>query len=76
LYAYRDDVLRGLVARGEEYRAQLERHHAELLRLYPEDERLRSQRARHDTIFRENLALLAGALAEPFAPARGEAPAP
>jgi hypothetical protein len=76
LYAYRDEVLRGLVARGEEYRAQLERHHAELLRLYPEDERLRSQRARHDEVFRENLVLLADALAEPRAKARGEAPAP
>jgi hypothetical protein len=76
LRAVRDEVLRGLVARGEEYRAQLERQHAELLRLYPDDERLRGQRARHDAVFRENLALLARALAEPRAGARGEAPAP
>jgi spore coat protein CotH len=76
LYAYRNDVLRGLVARGEDYRAQLERHHAKLLRLYPEDERLQSQSPRHDAIFRENLVLLAGALSEPVATARGEAPAP
>ena len=72
LRAVRDEVLRGLVARGEEYRAQLERQHAALLRLYPEEERLRRQRARHDAVFRENLALLARALAEP----RGGAPVP
>jgi len=65
LRAVRDEVLRGLVVRGEEYRAQLERQHTELLRLYPGDERLRSQSARHDAVFRENLALLARALAEP-----------
>ena len=76
LRALRDEVLRGLVARGEEYRAQLEREHTELLLLYPEDERLRGQRARHDAVFRENLALLARALGEPRAGARGEAPAP
>jgi hypothetical protein len=72
LRAARDEVLRGLVARGEEYRVQLERKHAGLLRRYPGDERLRGQRTRHDVVFRENLVLLARALAEP----RGGAPAP
>jgi len=76
LRAARDEVLRGLVARGDEYRAQLDRQHAELLRLYPGDERLRGQRARHDAVFRENLALLARALAEPRSGARGGAPEP
>jgi len=76
LRAYRDEVLRGLVARGEEYRAQLERRHAELLRLYPAEERLHTQSARHDAVFRENLALLARALAEPRPGARGAALAP
>jgi spore coat protein CotH len=71
LRAARDEVLRGLVARGEEYREQLDRKHAELLRLYPGDERLRSQRARHDAVFRDNLALLARALDEPPARPRG-----
>jgi hypothetical protein len=76
LRAYRDEVLRGLLAGGEEYRAELDRRHAELLRLYPEEERLVAQRARHDAVFRANLALLADALAEPRGGSRGEAPAP
>jgi hypothetical protein len=76
LRSVRDEVLRNLVARGEEYRERLERKHAELLRLYPGDERLRRQRERHDAVFRENLALLARALAEPRSGARGGAAAP
>ena len=76
LRAYRDDVLRDLVSRGEAYRARLEQQHAALLRHYPADERLRTQSVRHDAVFRENLALLARALGEPRAENRGEAPAP
>jgi spore coat protein CotH len=71
LRARRDEVLRGLVARGEVYRGQLERQHAQLLHLYPGDERLRSQRERHDTVFRENLALLARELGVPGGRAQG-----
>ena len=37
----RDRVLHRLVADGERYRAELNRMHARLVRLYPEDGRLR-----------------------------------
>jgi hypothetical protein len=73
LRAHRDEVLKGLVSRGEAYRAKLARKHAELLRQYPAEERLSAQSVRHDAVFRENLALLARALAESGSGAPGPA---
>ncbi|MFQ5416146.1 MAG: CotH kinase family protein [Myxococcota bacterium] len=58
----RDAALAGLVARGEAYRRALDDRHAELLRQYPDEERLRQQRERHDRVFRENVAQLAAVL--------------
>jgi len=59
----RDAVLRELLARSEEFAESLDRAHARLERSHPEDERLRQQRVRHNAVFRENHALLAGLLA-------------
>jgi spore coat protein CotH len=64
LRAERDEVLRSLIARGDGYRRTLADHHAALVRLYPEDERLAEQSARHDVVLADNIRLLAEALAD------------
>lgn len=71
LWEHRDAVLRRLVESVAERRAELNRIHADLIALYPEDERLREDAPRIDETFRENLGLLerylARAAADPAA---------
>jgi len=54
----KDQILRRLVADGDRYRAELSRIHARLIRLYPEDERLRSDATTFDTQLLANLKTL------------------
>jgi hypothetical protein len=58
LWEHKDAVLRRLVEDGAEHRAELNRMHAELIALYPDDERLREDASRIDETFRGNLELL------------------
>jgi len=68
LRVVRDEVLGKLVTKSGYYRRLLAEEHAKLVRLYPDDERLRVQSERHDTVLRENSRLLAEALALVSAP--------
>jgi hypothetical protein len=54
----RDHILRRLVGDGDRYRAELSRVHARLIRLYPEDERLRSDAETFDAQLLGNLKTL------------------
>ena len=54
----RDAVLATLVARADDYHADLNRIHAELLALYPGEARLRSKSAHADAMFAENAQIL------------------
>jgi hypothetical protein len=54
----RDHFLRGLVGDGDRYRADLNRVHARLIRLYPEDERLRRDAETLDAQLLANLETL------------------
>ncbi len=54
----RDAALATLVARADDYHAELNRIHAELLALYPDDERLRTKSAHVDVMFAENAQIL------------------
>ena len=54
----RDHFLRRLVGDGDRYRAELNRVHARLIRLYPEDERLRSDAESFDAQLLGNLKTL------------------
>jgi len=65
--AARDAALGGLVRDGSVYMAELGRIHAHLVRLHPEDERLRAGIVRLERMFRENLDVLA-----PYAARRAE----
>ena len=58
LREHKDDLLRRLVSDGDRYRAELSRLHARLIRLYPEDERLRSDAATFDAQLLANLKTL------------------
>jgi len=58
LRAEHDRVLRGLVERGDRYRAELNALHARLIRLYPDDERLRDSAAHIDRQLADNIAML------------------
>jgi hypothetical protein len=68
LQGYRHEVLRKLVRRGAEYRADLERMHSELIELYPHDERLKRRSGELEQTFSENLEMLSDYLArlEPY----------
>jgi len=70
-----DRFLRRLVGDGDRYRAELNRLHARLIRLYPEDERLRSDAEALDAQLLGNLQTLERyfASATPPLPARGPA---
>jgi hypothetical protein len=68
----RHQVLRKLVDRGAEYRADLERIHAELIELYPRDERLKRRSGDLERIFRENQETLALYLARIEPPSDAE----
>jgi hypothetical protein len=65
--AARDAALGELVREGSVYNAELDRIHARLVRLHPEDERLRAGTVKLDGMFRENLEVLA-----PYAARRAE----
>ena len=54
----KDQILRRLVGDGDRYRAELSRIHARLIRLYPEDERLRNDAASFDAQLLANLRTL------------------
>lgn len=57
--AARDAALGELLREGSVYAAELDRIHARLVRLHPEDERLRAETKRLGGMFRKNLEVLA-----------------
>jgi len=75
LRARKNAILRDLVARGDDYRSELNRIHARLIRLYPDDERLRRQVTALDGQLAANLAMLERYLSRPVAPLGGVEPA-
>jgi len=56
----KDRILQRLVADGDRYRAELNRIHARLIRLYPDDEQLRTDATSLDAQLRENVETLQG----------------
>jgi hypothetical protein len=63
LRAHREALLRGLVASGPTYRADLAAIHARLLAHHPGDERLRQRSEELDQMFQQNLDTLGAYLA-------------
>ena len=61
-----------LVARGDHYRTELNRIHARLIRLYPEDERLRRWVTKFDRQLESNIDLLGRYFSRQAAGAAGE----
>jgi hypothetical protein len=58
LRSHKDRILRRLVERGETYRAELNRIHAQLIGLYPEDGRLRGMATTLDRQLARNVEIL------------------
>ncbi len=72
LRRHKDRILRRLVERGETYRAELNRIHARLVGLYPEDRRLRGMATTLDRQLARNVEILRRYLSRGDADAEGD----